>query len=100
MELIANWHIAVYLASGLLGGLARAMVTGKGIIALPALQKVEGGSVHLNLGVLAPMFLGAIAGLVAPWALGINGIVSVLSGYSGSDFLENLVERVVTKKSS
>ena len=85
--------IAIYMLAGAFGGLLRTLVTGKGIVALPRLEHVDGGSLHLNLGFLAPMTIGAGAGLLAPWSLGINGVFSILSGYVGPDFIENLIER-------
>lgn len=90
--------LAVFLAAGAFGGLLRALVTGKGMIALPQLVSVEGGSDHLNLGFFAPMIIGAGAGLLGPWAFEINGVFSVLSGYAGTDLIENLIERRLTGK--
>jgi len=81
-----------YAFMGAAGGLVRAVVTGKGVIALPRVEEVQ-GSKHLNLGFLAPLIIGAVAGYLAPSALGINGVVAALAGYTGTDFIENLIER-------
>ena len=83
----------LYALTGAGGGLIRTVVTGKGIIVLPRVHEKPGGSRHLNLGFLAPMAIGALAGYLAPTALGVDGIVAAMAGYAGTDFLENLVER-------
>lgn len=90
-------QIVVFMAAGLFGGFVRALVTGKGMIMLPKIEHVDGGSPHLNLGFLAPMIIGAGAGLLGPYAFGVNGVLSFLSGYAGTDLLENVVERTFKK---
>lgn len=92
-------HLLVYIVAGAFGGLVRLLVTGKGILVLPTVQVVPGGSPHLNLGFLAPMIIGAAAGLVSPYTLGVNGVFSILSGYVGADGIENLIERYLERKS-
>ena len=81
----------MFAVAGLIGGLIRAIITGKGLIMLP---KVEEKNEHhfVNLGVLAPMLIGAFAGWLAPYSLGVDAVVSGLAGYVGADFIENLVE--------
>ena len=83
----------VYAFMGAVGGLARVVVTGKGIIAIPRVVRIADGSPHLNLGILAPLFIGAVAGYLSQETLRVDGVVSAIAGYSGSDFLENLIER-------
>ena len=90
-------EIWIYLLGGGFGGFTRSVVTGKGFITLPQVVHVNGGSPHLNLGFLAPIVVGALAGLIAPYTIGINGIVSVISGYAGTDMVENLIERWITR---
>jgi hypothetical protein len=96
MEGVMMETIAVgvaYALMGAAGGLIRTVITGKGIIPLPRVEEKVGGSRHLNLGFLAPMAIGALAGYLAPAALGVDSVVSAIAGYAGSDFLENLIER-------
>lgn len=83
----------VYALMGAAGGFVRTVITGKGIIPLPRIEHPTEGSPHLNLGFLAPMAIGALAGYLAPAALGVDSVVSAMAGYAGSDFLENLIER-------
>ena len=84
---------ALYAFMGAVGGLARVVVTGKGIIAIPRIERPADGSPHLNLGILAPLFIGAVAGYLSQASLGVDGVVSALAGYAGSDGIENLIER-------
>jgi len=86
------WEVVMFAIAGLIGGLIRAIVTGKGLIALPRIQSRDRAR-YLNLGVLAPMAIGAFAGWLAPHALGVDAVVAALAGYSGTDFIENLIER-------
>ncbi|KKM96135.1 hypothetical protein LCGC14_1181130 [marine sediment metagenome] len=82
----------LYAGLGALGGFVRVLITGKGMIALPRFQEVK-GSRHLNLGFLVPLVIGAFAGWLAPATLGVNGVVAAIAGYSGSDMVENIIER-------
>lgn len=82
---------------GGLGGISRALITGKGVIALPKRYDIPGCSPHLNLGVIAPIILGAFAGILARQSLGVNGIISAIAGYAGADFIENVLERTFKK---
>ena len=91
MEIVAAG--VIYALTGAAGGFIRAVITGKGVIPLPRVERAPGGSPHLNLGFLAPMAIGALAGYLAPAALGVDSVVSAMAGYAGSDFLENLIER-------
>jgi len=86
------FEMALFAAVGLLFGFVRAIVTGKGLIALP---RIETKNEHkfLNLGVIAPMIIGAAAGWLAPYSLGVDMVVAALAGYTGADFIENLIER-------
>jgi len=88
------WEIAVFAIAGLVGGLIRAIITGKGLIALPRIEKKDEAR-YLNLGVLAPMAIGAFARWLAPYALGVDAVVAALAGYDGADFIENAIERVL-----
>lgn len=88
-------EVLFYAAAGAAGGFIRSIITGKGNIALPKIQTVEGGSRHLNLGFLAPIAIGAFAGWLAPVTLGINSIVSAIAGYASTDFIENMAERSI-----
>lgn len=83
----------IWILAGAAGGVIRTIVTGKGIVPLPFVKTVAEGSRHLNLGILAPMFIGALAGYLTSNSLGVDGAVAAIAGYAGSDFLENLVER-------
>ena len=83
----------VYAFMGAVGGLARVVVTGKGIIAIPQVEHIPNGSPHLNLGALAPLFIGALAGYISQASRGVDGVVSALAGYAGSDGIENIIER-------
>lgn len=84
------------LAGGL-GGLTRLLVSGKGILPLPRIEQVSGGSPHLNLGFLAPIIIGAIAGALTNQALHVDGIVAFISGWAGADGVENAIERLLKK---
>ena len=88
----------IWIVAGLIGGLIRTIVTGKGIIALPSVKTVPDGSRHLNLGFVAPMAIGALAGYLTSNSLGVDGAVAAIAGYAGSDLLENVVERTFPKK--
>lgn len=90
-------HVLLFMGAGALGGLVRAVITGKGLVVLPRVVEIDGSSPHLNLGVLAPILVGALAGLLAPASLGVNGIISAMAGYAGTDFIENMVERGLGK---
>jgi len=85
-------EILFFALAGAAGGFIRAIITGKGLIAVPKVQVVR-GSRHLNLGIIAPILIGAFAGWLAPATLGVNSVVAAIAGYSGSDFIENIIER-------
>lgn len=85
-------HILFYALAGAFGGFIRAIITGKGVILLPHIV-VQDGQKYLNLGILAPLLIGAFAGWIAPTKLGVDSVVGALAGYSGADLIENLVER-------
>jgi len=87
-------EILWYALAGAFGGFVRAIITGKGLILLPHID-VQDGQKYLNLGILAPLLIGAFAGWIAPTKLGIDSVVGALAGYAGADFLENIVERVM-----
>ena len=86
-------EVFVYVIAGLFGGLVRATVTGEGSLILPQLHERR-----LDLGSLSSLIIGAIAGVVAPYTVGVNGIIAFFAGYVGNDLLENLTERVLGKK--
>jgi len=85
-------EVVFFALAGAAGGFIRALITGKGVIVLPRIQVVR-GSRHLNLGILCPVLIGAFSGWLAPATLGVNSIVAAIAGYSGSDFIENIIER-------
>ena len=85
-------ELLVYAIAGLFGGLARAIVTGEGSLILPQLHERR-----LDLGSLSSLVIGAIAGAVAPYTLGVNSVISFFAGYVGNDVLENLAERAMGK---
>jgi len=87
------FEVVIFATAGLFGGLVRAVIKGKGLIALPRIE-TKNEHRYLNLGVIAPMIIGAFAGLLAPYSLGVDAVVAALSGYTGVDFIENAVERV------
>ena len=91
IPLIIWWAIA-----GGLGGLARTLVSGKGIILLPGVKNSPEGR-RLDLGFIAPMAIGMLAGYLAPSVLGTDGIVAAMAGYSGADAIENFMERFLKK---
>ena len=83
----------IYALLGAFGAFIRCLITGKGIIALPKIKEQQ-GSKYINLGIVAPLFIGAFAGWLAPAHLGVNSVVAAIAGYAGTDFIENIVERV------
>lgn len=83
----------IYAALGAAGAFVRCLITGKGVVALPKIKQQQ-GSRYINLGLLAPLFIGAFAGWLAPAHLGVNGVVAAIAGYAGTDFIENVVERI------
>ena len=87
----------IWLIAGAIGGLIRAIITGKGVLLLPRIHTVAGGSTHLNLGIVAPILIGAVTGYIAPYSLKVDGVVAFMAGYMGSDILENLIERTFHK---
>ncbi len=90
--------MAIYAACGAAGGLARLLISGKGILILPCVSHGQDGRMQLDIGCLAPLVIGCVAGILSPSVLHINGIVSVISGYVGSDFIENAAEQLFTRK--
>lgn len=89
MELV----LLISAVAGAVGGLTRLLISGKGRIPLPRVYDLPGHSRHLNLGFLLPVVLGMIAGALVNKALHIDGMVSFMAGYAGSDFIENAIER-------
>jgi len=85
------FQVVIFAVVGMVGGLVRAVITGKGLIALPRVEEKDGHR-FVNLGVIAPMIIGAFAGWLAPHSLGVNSIMAGLAGYVGADFIENLAE--------
>jgi len=87
------WEMLLFAFVGLCFGVVRAIITGKGLIALP---RIETKNEHkfLNLGVVAPMIIGAAAGWLAPYSLGVDAAVAAMAGYTGVDFIENAIERL------
>ena len=91
MIIILWWAFA-----GAMGGFIRTLVSGKGFIVLPAVKDGPEGK-RLDLGFIAPMCIGALAGYLGPTSLGTDGMVAAISGYVGTDMLENLAERFLKK---
>lgn len=91
----------IYALVGAAGGFVRVLISGKGIIALPKICE-QNGAKYVNLGILAPIVIGAFAGWLASAQLGASIALAALAGYAGSDFIENLAERVarLPKKTS
>ena len=75
------------------GGFIRVIISGKGIICLPKVCQ-QGPAKYVNLGILAPVIIGAFAGWLASAQLEASIALAALAGYAGSDFIENLAERV------
>jgi len=88
------YEYLIYILVGALAGFVRALVTGKGLIALPKIERVD-DRLYLNAGFITAMIIGAFTGAVAPYTLGVNTVVAALAGYVGEDFIENLIERVL-----
>jgi len=86
-------EIFIYIIIGAIAGLVRAVITGKGLIPLPRVVSKKGHK-FINLGILSPIVIGAVAGWLAPATLGINGVVAFIAAYAGADFIENVVERI------
>ena len=87
------FELLCYAIAGLSGGLVRAIVTGEGSLILPQLHERR-----LDLGSLSSLVIGAIVGVVAPYTLGVNSVISFFAGYTGNDILENISERVLGKR--
>ena len=92
MEMI-NVEVFVYALAGMTGGMIRAIVTGEGSLILPRLHERR-----LDLGSFSSMIVGAIAGVVAPYAIGVNSVIAFVAGYVGNDVIENLAERGLGKR--
>jgi hypothetical protein len=86
-------EVIIYALMGGLGGLVRSVITGEGVIVLP---KVHEGRV--DLGVIASVIIGMFAGMIAPYSLGVDGVIAALAGYAGADFIENALERKLGKR--
>jgi len=82
----------VFIVAGVLAGIVRSVVEGKGVIVLPHLV-VKRGVKCLNLGFLSSAVIGGLAGYAAPYGLGLDTLIAVLAGYVGSHVVEHLVER-------
>jgi len=86
------WEYLLFAALGGLAGFIRLVLTNKGMIPLPKIVEQK-GSRYVNLGFITPIVIGLVAGGLAPHALGANSFIAFVSGYFGSDVIENLVER-------
>jgi len=84
------WEIVIFAIAGALGGLVRQVITGEGILPLP---KVSEGK--LDLGFTSALIIGAFAGWLAPYSLGVDSVIAGLAGYAGQDAIENILERVL-----
>jgi len=88
------WEVLLYMLIGALAGLVRALVTGKGLLALPKVEEIN-GTLYINSGFLLAAVIGGFAGAIAPYVLGVNCVVAALAGYVGEDFIENAIERTL-----
>jgi len=86
------WEYLLFAALGGIAGFIRLLLTNKGLIPLPRIVE-QRGSRFVNLGFLAPVLIGLVAGALAPYALHQDSFIAFVSGYFGSDVIENLVER-------
>jgi len=86
------YEVAIFALGGAFGAFVRCLVTGKGLIMLPKKELLNEHE-FINLGFLAPIIIGILAGLIAPHSLGVDAVISVLAGYVGHDFIENVIER-------
>jgi len=50
---------------------------------------------RIDLGFLSAVIIGAFAGSIAPYSLGVDTVIAAISGYVGMDAIENLVERAI-----
>jgi len=87
------YEVALYAICGMVGGLIRAIITGEGILVLPRIH--EG---RVDLGFISALIIGAFAGWIAPYGLGVDSIVAGMAGYCGIDFIENAVERRIKRR--
>ena len=86
-------EILCFASAGVFGALVRQLVTGEGTLALPEIHQHR-----VNLGFVSGMIIGAFAGVIAPYELGVDCVVAALSGYVGQDLTENLIERRLGKR--
>ena len=70
--------------AGLVGGVARAIYSGSGVIPLP--RKING---HLKLGFLAGGFLGAVMAVIFDGSY----VTAILSGFTFPEIVERELER-------
>ena len=90
-------EILIYCLVGGLAGFLRCAISEKGLVPLPKIE-VKGTHRFLNLGILFPIMIGAIAGWLAPSTLGMDSIVAFIAGWGGTDLLENIIERIKGRK--
>ena len=83
-------EVLIYAVAGFFGGLVRILVSGEGVLILP--KTYQG---RIDLGFLSSLIIGAIAGSIAPHAIGVNSVIAFFAGYVGNDLLENLAERAL-----
>jgi len=88
-------EVILFAFAGAAGGLIRAIITGEGVLPLPKLRRGR-----LDLGFLSAVVIGAFAGVLAPYELGVNGLIAAMAGYIGTDAIENLFERVAKHRGS
>jgi len=88
------WEVLLYILIGALAGIVRALVTGKGLLALPKVEEVN-GTKYVNAGFILAAIIGGFAGAIAPYVLGVNCVIAALAGYVGEDFVENAIERAL-----
>jgi len=95
---------------GALGGFARHIVSSKGRIVLPHLDKTD-SEIFLDLGTLLNVILGALFGLLVPYGLGAlirtfiptypitnDFITAFFAGLGSVDLTENFIEKIYGRK--
>jgi len=87
-------EVLVFFAAGAFGGLVRTLVEGKGLLVLPHVVTRKGVKM-LNLGFLSSAVIGAAAGLIAPYSLGVDAVIALLAGFVGSHLIEHSAERLI-----
>ena len=91
MELVTCVAFAAF------GGIIRLLLTGKGLVLLPRLEK-KNEHRFLNIRFLAPIIIGILVGITAPELVGRGVTMAFIGGYLGSDVIGNFVESVIGRR--